>query len=222
MVRLPEGYCIDSTEVTRGQYQLWLDGGPSTTGQIWYCSWNTTFAPDATCLNRGNVCHGESCGNHPMVCVDWCDAFAYCWAVGKRLCGRIGGGKDDPGGFADPSRSQWFNACSSHGRYVYPYGNTYSPDACNTPDHRIMATVPVGSMGTCQSTEPGYQGVFDLVGNVWEWEDSCSWDLEVVACLRRGDSFTWADGDQACTSSAAFEVASTLADGAIGFRCCAD
>ncbi len=48
MVRLPEGYCIDSTEVTRAQYQAWLSSAPSTTGQVSHCGWNTSFTPDAT------------------------------------------------------------------------------------------------------------------------------------------------------------------------------
>jgi sulfatase modifying factor 1 len=48
MVRLPEGYCIDGTEVTRAQYQEWLNTSPSTAGQISDCAWNTTFIPDET------------------------------------------------------------------------------------------------------------------------------------------------------------------------------
>jgi formylglycine-generating enzyme required for sulfatase activity len=28
-------------------------------------------------------------------------------------------------------------------------------------------------MSGCQSSVSGYAGVYDLSGNVWEWEDSC-------------------------------------------------
>ena len=55
MVLLPLGYCIDSTEVTEGQYQAWLNTNPSTANQPSVCSWNTDFTPSGnwllTCAN---------------------------------------------------------------------------------------------------------------------------------------------------------------------------
>jgi hypothetical protein len=50
MLQLPEGYCIDSTEVTRGQYQTWLQSLPSIDDQITACSWNTEYAPNEYCI----------------------------------------------------------------------------------------------------------------------------------------------------------------------------
>jgi formylglycine-generating enzyme len=91
MVALPEGYSIDSTEVTRGQYQTWLDTNPATQGQIAACTSNADFAPEPSCMSTTHVCQGSDCCDHPQVCVDWCDAYAYCQVVGKRLCGKIGG-----------------------------------------------------------------------------------------------------------------------------------
>ena len=109
MVMLPEGYCIDSTEVTRAQYQTWLDTNPPTSGQGFDCDWNTSYAPDADCMNAAEVC-STGCDAHPQVCVDWCDAYAYCRAVGKRLCGKIGGGANGYDDSNDASLSQWFNS----------------------------------------------------------------------------------------------------------------
>ena len=49
--------------------------------------------------------------HHPIVWVDWCDAYAYCKGVGKRLCGAIGGGPVDfHTGYADTNQSQWYRA----------------------------------------------------------------------------------------------------------------
>ena len=108
MVRLPEGHCIDSTEVTQGQYAAWLGGAPSTAGQRSECEWNESYEP---------VCdwEPETKANYPVVCVDWCDAYAYCQGVGKRLCEGRGGGANDWDDYAEASQSQWHNACVSGG-----------------------------------------------------------------------------------------------------------
>jgi formylglycine-generating enzyme required for sulfatase activity len=109
MVRLPEGFFIDSTEVTRGQYEAWLATNPATSNQTADCTTNTTFAPDAGCMGDSSACQGEDC-NRPQACVDWCDAFQYCKAVGKRLCGNLAG---------DATKSEWSIACSANGRNLW-------------------------------------------------------------------------------------------------------
>ena len=77
-------YCIDATEVTVAAYGAFLATNPSTMTLPASCSMKTSFVPGAPLdLNRGN---------YPVSQVDWCDAWGYCAAVGKHLCGRIGGG----------------------------------------------------------------------------------------------------------------------------------
>jgi formylglycine-generating enzyme required for sulfatase activity len=139
------GYCIDATEVTRDQYAAWLGTSPVTGGQPAYCSWNTSFTPSCEWPPGAK-------GARPVVCVDWCDAYAYCKAVGKRLCGKIGGGSNGYSDFADARVSQWYNACSSGGAHTYPYGGAgaggtsgYQATTCNGWDKGVHTTVPVGS-----------------------------------------------------------------------------
>ena len=227
MVRLPEGYCIDSTEVTRGQYAAWLSTNPLPANQIADCTWNTSFVANATCMASTYVCQ-SNCDNHPQVCVDWCDANAFCQARGKRLCGKIGGGANGITGGADASLSQWYNACSSHGSTPYPYGSTYGGQTCNGWDRWETTfsqppydyiTLPVGSESTCQSSATGYQGVFDLSGNAAEWEDSCSSESGVAArCLARGGSLSSTNSNMRCDTITSYSR--DLADLNIGFRCC--
>lgn len=198
MVRMPQGHCIDSTEVTRDQYALWLKASPPTSGQDSWCSWNDSFAPDATCMSGSNVCQGGACGNHPQVCVDWCDAFAYCKAVQKRLCGKIGAGANVWGDYADATKDQWFSACSSGGVHNFPYGGDpkvstsdgYDALKCNGDGKKVGTTLPVGTCPDCKSSEAGYMGVFDLSGNVQEWMDSCNGTAgKTDYCRHRGGSF---------------------------------
>jgi formylglycine-generating enzyme len=92
--------------------------------------------------------------------VDWCDAYAYCKGVGKRLCGKIGGGSADYNtGWNNAARDQWHSACTSGGVETYPYGSTYQPQTCNGLDHGAGATVAVGSMTACESSVSGFTGV---------------------------------------------------------------
>jgi hypothetical protein len=221
MVRLPEGYYIDSTEVTRAQYQAWLNTNPPAAGQISDCTWNTSFAPDATCMSSSYVYQGSGSENHPQVCVDWCDAYAYCQAVGKRLCGKIGGGANGSGDYADASLSQWYNACVSDGANdVYSFGNTYQPTYCNGYDYSVSrntyTTVAVGSMTSCQSPVSGYEGVYDLSGNVYEWEDSCDGP---GGCLVRGGSFAYGSSYELSCGSRNLAGRQYVYD-LLGLRCC--
>jgi formylglycine-generating enzyme required for sulfatase activity len=220
MVRLPQGYCIDSTEVTRGQYQAWFATNPPTSGQTARCTWKTNFVPDVDCMTSPNVYAGSGSENHPQVCVDWCDADAYCRAAGKRLCGKIGGG---PGGFddyANASLSQWHNACVSDGaNNAFPYGSTYQPSYCNGYDNNPVTTAPVGSMHDCQSSVAGYAGVYDLSGNAWEWEDACGAPGQPDWCRLRGGSFGYRSPNLTCDADNYDRVA-YASSSSVGLRCC--
>jgi len=111
-VRAPGGdrFDIDRRFVTRAQYLDWLASRPSLAEQPPACAWNRSYAQDRPCLDVFVDCAGGDC---PIGCVDWCDARAYCDAVGRRLCGAIGGGATPFREFSDPDRSQWEAACES-------------------------------------------------------------------------------------------------------------
>jgi formylglycine-generating enzyme len=79
-------------------------------------------------------------------------------------------------------------------------------------------------MSTCQSSVPGYTGVYDLSGNVFEWEDSCFGAQSGAStyCIRRGGSFCCGSGYMQCgdrAAGAAYDLRSS-AHWFVGFRCC--
>jgi hypothetical protein len=149
--------------------------------------------------------------------VDWCDAFAFCKAVGKRLCGRIGGGPFSTHALADDTQSQWGNACASGpAKNLYPYGPVYDGNACNGVSFLLVTTSMVGTIATCQSSVQGYAGVFDLSGNVAEFEDSC----EAESCRIRGGAFFKGKDGLVCSPSSSGLIQHTAFVG-VGFRCCA-
>jgi sulfatase modifying factor 1 len=211
LVPVTGGYSIDATEVTQGQYASWLATSPALPDPSdATCGWNQSYEPDAKCF-LGSDPHGAE---YPVVCVDWCDAHAYCAGVGKRLCGKIGGGANDTADSANAAKGQWYNACSSGGVNAYPYGNTRDGSACNGYDHGGRE-LPVGSLSTCQSSVAGYQGVFDMSGNVYEWEDSCDNTLSDGFCLLGGGSIV---GMTNCDYKIGNTPATTFDDN--GIRCC--
>jgi len=96
---------------------------------------------------------------HPVVCVTWNDAWAYCRWAGGRL----------------PTEAQWEKAARGTDGKEYPWGNTWDRNRCNWhegPKVSGMAdiysgrgTAPVGSFPSGVSP----YGVHDMAGNVWEW-----------------------------------------------------
>ena len=104
----------------------------------------------------------ESLLNHPVVHVSWHDAQAYAhW----RGCGL-------------PTEAQWEKAAQAGSSTVYPWGNELLVDgkhACNvwqgtfpthnTGDDGFIATAPVTAY------EPNSYGLYNCLGNVWEWCD---------------------------------------------------
>jgi formylglycine-generating enzyme required for sulfatase activity len=226
-------FCIDATEVTKRQYQVFLDAKVGVSSDP-NCAWNSNYAPRA-----GDSCDGEEDltkdPDHPVVCVDWCDAATYCAWAGKRICGAIAGGPEpykDPTVMNDASKSQWFAACAggSSAARKYPYGDSYQP-VCN--DLASGGAVKnVGSMPACHGPAGTPQAaVFDMSGNVYEWVDNCQVSAAAASqqsCLTRGGYYANNDVTEAgvfdfltCAVGAIENTKSREAfDDHIGIRCC--
>jgi formylglycine-generating enzyme required for sulfatase activity len=243
-VQSPGGitYYIDRTEVSQAEYDLFLQSNPAIDPSSPTCGWKTTHMPGSEPSDANQAesapseCHPTNTlydptnhGDDPVVCVDWCDAAAYCAWAGKRLCGRIGGGPAPEAEFANAGADAWFNACSNGGTTVFPYGNTYTSGACAE-----SAVAPVGTTAGCHGTTTPFDGIFDMSGNVAEWEDSCGpyvfgADGGVASdrCLIRGGSAGDYPDPMALTqvlSCAGQDVGDprNMARPGTGIRCCAD
>jgi len=225
-------FCIDSTEVTAEQYARFLIANPVPASQPEVCSWNTSFLPD----------NGEYCDfgaydpvghpRRPAVCMDWCDAHAYCQWAGKRLCGRTGGNASELNDYFGMD-NEWTFACTSGGQYTYAYGSQYQPDTCYGKDSSKCGEgqgdcLPrdVGSLPQCASPKSPFSGIQDLSGNVGEWENSCEGvsGLHDTCRFRGGSLAEDALYLQCAPPSNTFELVTArggVSQG-IGIRCCAD
>jgi formylglycine-generating enzyme required for sulfatase activity len=125
-VRL-SAYCIDRTEVTVAAYRACAGCAPAGT--------------DTSC--NGSISGREQ---HPINCVRFFDAEAYCRAVGKRL----------------PSEAEWEYAARGPEGRLYPWGRE-APMA--QPCWHQLSTCAVGT----HSASDSWFSVHDLAGNVAEW-----------------------------------------------------
>jgi formylglycine-generating enzyme required for sulfatase activity len=162
-------YCIDATEVTNQDYQRFLDARPASPPEG-DCEWTKLFP-------AGNWPPADPL--LPVTGINWCDARLYCQWANKRLCGRIGGGTNPTLDADDYRKSEWYDACSGGGKTSYPYGGNFSPGRCKGtedgsdkkgdpwPEHDDQGN----PAGQCEGAVPG---LFNMSGNVWEWEDSCT------------------------------------------------
>jgi formylglycine-generating enzyme required for sulfatase activity len=133
-------FCLDLTEVTAGAYAQCVESKKCSADGV-RCAAQATYG-DATKAD------------HPINCVDWAQAVAYCKAQGKRL----------------PSEEEWEWAARGQGEgREYPWGEG---DARS----KVCWSGATDRSGTCKVGEfvagDGFGGFHDLAGNVWEWTAS--------------------------------------------------
>lgn len=223
MVRITDArgsFCIDTTEVTDTQFNAFLADSSRPTPPA-LCSYRTSFGGTARAADA-----------LPVTDVDWCEAWMFCAWAGKRLCGsRSGTPINDFGPANDGGVSEWFAACSGSGTRTFPYGATSNPSTCNGCDRAGAcvdggAGAPLVAVGSLTKCEGGYPGLFDMGGNVAEWEDNCNVDTSTAAqqqCPPRGGDRTVASADLHCVLQQLprFQHRGDRSP-TNGIRCCAD
>ncbi len=138
-----DAFYMDTHEVTNADYKKFVDANPE---------WQKYRTPLALhngkylkYWNGNNYPMGKA--NHPVVYVSWYAALAYAEWAGKRL----------------PTETEWEKAARGGLRgKKYPWGDSIDSNHANF-GNKIKGTIAVGSYPA-----NGY-GLYDMVGNVWEW-----------------------------------------------------
>ena len=144
-------YKIGKYEVAAGEYQECVTNGA--------CNNSNKNEPHYYTSTDHSPCNLGAIGKdgHPMQCVTWYGAKAYCEWIGGRL----------------PTEAEWEKAARGTDGRKYPWGNEKA-----TCDYAVMddggaggegcgtgGTMPIGSKEAGKSP----YGAYNMAGNVWEW-----------------------------------------------------
>ncbi|KAF0106945.1 MAG: hypothetical protein FD146_2055 [Anaerolineaceae bacterium] len=132
-------YYIGKHPVTNDQYQLFVDETSSRPPRHW---------------EEGR--YPEEKGEHPVVNVTWADAIAYCKWLSKKS------GKQ----YQLPTEAEWEKAARGKDGRIYPWGNEFDSQKCNTKESGKGDTTPVGHFSPAGDSP---YGVADMSGNIFEW-----------------------------------------------------
>ena len=118
-------------------------------------TWKTPQGADSTIENKGN---------HPVVHISHADAVAYASWVGGRLPTEIEWEYAATLGLGDPDNPE-SNAYDASGN---PIANTWQGifPVIDQAKDGFSGSSPIGCFG------PDKIGLFDMIGNVWEWTDT--------------------------------------------------
>ncbi len=101
--------------------------------------------------------------DHPVVNINWFDANAFCQWLSEQT----------GISFRLPSEAEWEKAARSVHANLYPWGNHWGEELCNTVELNLRDTVEVGYF---QSDCSPYK-ILDMAGNVFEWTNTI-WSFE--------------------------------------------
>lgn len=184
-------------EVTHGQFKAFVEA----TGyqvkdecRVWDDKIGFNDDPNANWQERRQPKRVKD--EHPVGCVSWNDAKAYAgWLTqisGKRYrllseaeweyAARAGTTTSRFWGNSSGEACAWANTFDLDGAEEYPF--PWFPATCRDG---YADLAPVGQF------KPNAFGLYDMIGNVWEWTEDC-WAATHVGRPRDGSAWKWAPG----------------------------
>jgi formylglycine-generating enzyme required for sulfatase activity len=197
-VTIGKAFAIGIYDVTRAEYAAFVratgrsggEGCQFNDGQLWITDDRKTWRHPGFLQTPRD----------PVVCVSWNDAQAYIRWLNGKVAVPDGKGPTRSGPYRLLSGAEWLYAARAGATTTaaYYWGHTpghdyanYGLDQCwpcgvaKQGKDRWDYTSPVGSFA------PNAFGLYDIVGNVWQWTDDCYHEPRTVM----SDGSSWASGD---------------------------
>ncbi len=186
-------FAIGTTEVTRGQFKDFVaaTGHWKTEGCLAWSGTELAFDPNKSWLDPGYPVTDD----HPVACVSWWDARAYATWL-SRITGET---------YRLPSEAEWEYATRGGTQTAYPFGEEINAcDYANVSDISAKRDVPQWNNIDCDdgvglgaapvaSYLPNGFGLYDTIGNLWEWQADCYQESFEGAPV---DGSAWGSGGQ--------------------------
>lgn len=144
-ITIPYDYYIDLTPVTNSEFVSFLK---ETDYMLKYDSINFKVRIETI------IAEAEKLPDHPIAGMTWFDAVAFATWRGKRL----------------PTNLEWEKAARGTDGRLYPWGNDFDNDKCNSNESFLNQTTNVYKYENGRSP----YGCYDMAGNVFEWTDDWS------------------------------------------------
>jgi len=187
-VSLP-AFALGTTEVTVEEYLVFLRQTgyePAPCNHILGLVWRTPRLGLA--YSPGFV----EAPRQPAVCLSWDDAHSYIAWLNAKVRARTPGAAGGDGPYRLPTEAEWEYAARAATTTARWWGEAIGSGNANCNgcgsrwDNTLFA--PVGSFG------PNPFGLYDMLGNVWQWTEDC-WNPSYAGAP--GDGGAWTSGD--CT-----------------------
>lgn len=171
LIKIPSGWYVVFKKSTESRekiisYDYWIGKTPITNKQFY------EFAR----ANDIPFVIPENKNNHPVVQISWFEANKFLdWLNTSQPTGL-----PENYVYALPSIDEWEKAAKGDNGYLYPWGNDFNKDYCNTEESDKSDTTPVEYYSPQGDS---FYGVSDMVGNVEQWTRSSVKDSPNLAII---------------------------------------